>query len=94
MGGTLTPDPPPRARSLDDGVLVRMPLPRERAEAQYVIAIAAPSGLRYFTLEKAGPPTQEPYMLCEWAQTRHCNLGPFIDGTEDGVLANIRARLR
>lgn len=83
---------PPEAVLLPDGLLVRMPPPTRMTDCFYMAILGTQRGVRYFTLEKAGPPMVEPCMLCEWTREVHANMGPFADTRAEAFLANVRAR--
>ena len=88
----------PKARVLEDGVLVMMPPPKGITEARYVAALLEGDAVRYFLLEKTTTAFGgKPYVLCEWtADGKHVNLGSDAvpdEIDEDSFLAAVRTKL-
>lgn len=82
----------PTGRTIDGGVLIRMPPPEGTTEAYFIAALETESEgekkVRYFTLEKSLLGA----VLCEWTDSIHANMGD-CPTDEEGFLAAVRNKL-
>lgn len=78
----------PTGRTIDGGVLVRMPPPEGTTEAYFIAALEHEEKVRYFTLEKSFLGA----VLCEWTESTHANMGD-CPTDEEGFLAAVRNKL-
>lgn len=78
----------PTARTIDGGILVRMPPPEGTTEAHFIAVLEHEGKVRYFTLEKSLMGA----VLCEWTDAVHANMGS-CPTDEESFLAAVRNKL-